>query len=109
MVQGVGLQWNLALAMAVGVWLMCTRLTLDARGAMADADHLMGSLAVTIAVIACAEPARPVASSTCCLLGAALLVTPWVSKLDGAYGGVHLRRAGAHALQHPARRGARAL
>lgn len=78
MVQGgVGLPWNLMLTLAVGVWLMFTRLTLGAQGAMANADHLIGSLAVTIAVIACAEPARP-ARFLNAVLGAALLVTPWV-------------------------------
>jgi hypothetical protein len=85
MVQGgVGLPWNLALTMAVGVWLMFTRLTLDAQGAMADADHLIGSLAVTIAVIACAEPARPVRFVNA-VLGAALLITPWVLDAGAAH------------------------
>jgi uncharacterized membrane protein len=57
-VGGVTLPWNLALAIAVGVWLMFTRLTLDAEGAMAHAHHLFGALAVTVAVAACAEVAR---------------------------------------------------
>jgi hypothetical protein len=55
---GVNLPWNLALAIAVGVWLMCSRLVLDAQGTLAHAHHLVGSIAVTVAVIACAEVAR---------------------------------------------------
>jgi nucleoside-diphosphate-sugar epimerase/uncharacterized membrane protein len=55
---GVALPWNLALSMAIGVWLMCTRLTLDAQGVMANADHLIGALAVTVSVMACADVAR---------------------------------------------------
>lgn len=55
---GVSLPWNLALACAIGAWLMCTRLTLGAEGPMANADHLIGSLAITVSVMACADVAR---------------------------------------------------
>lgn len=55
---GVNLPWNLALSIAIGAWLMCTRLTLDAQGAMANAHHLVGSLALTVSVMACADVAR---------------------------------------------------
>jgi len=56
---GVSLPWNLWLAAAVGLWLMFTRLTLGAEGAMADADHLVGALVLTVLAIAAAEMARP--------------------------------------------------
>ncbi|MFZ5670443.1 MAG: vitamin K epoxide reductase family protein [Pseudomonadota bacterium] len=55
---GVSLPWNLALAALTGVWLMFTRLTLGAGGAMADADHLVGALALTVVAVAAAEPTR---------------------------------------------------
>jgi hypothetical protein len=57
---GMGLLWNLGMAIVLGIALMCSRLTLDAQGAIAHVHHLVGSLAVTVAVIACAEIARPV-------------------------------------------------
>ena len=74
---GVNLPWNLAACMAIGIWLMSTRLTLGADGSMANADHLIGSLALTVAVIACAEVARPVRFLNV-ILGAALCVTPFL-------------------------------
>jgi hypothetical protein len=74
---GVSAPWNLAAAAVVGVWLMLTRLTLGAEGAMANADHLIGSLVITTCVIACAEVARAV-RWTNAGFGAALLVTPFV-------------------------------
>jgi nucleoside-diphosphate-sugar epimerase/uncharacterized membrane protein len=79
---GVTLPWNLALAMAIGVWLMCTRLTLDAGGAIADVHHLIGSLVVTVSVIACAETARMLRYLNA-LLGAALVVAAFVVDSSG--------------------------
>ena len=79
---GVNLPWNLALSILIGAWLMFTRLTLGAEGAMANADHLIGALAVTISVIACAEVARTVRLLNIAL-GLALLVTPFVYETSG--------------------------
>lgn len=55
---GITLPWNLLGCIAIGVWLMCTRLTLDASGGMANADHLLGSLIITVTVTALAEAVR---------------------------------------------------
>jgi hypothetical protein len=79
---GVSLPWTLAAAMAVGIWLLFTRLTLGADGAMANADHVIGSLVLTVAAIACAEVARPV-RFLLVPLGGALLVTPFIHGADG--------------------------
>jgi hypothetical protein len=57
---GVNLPWSLALSMALGVWLMCTRLIFGTEGAQADSDHLIGALIVTVSVTAMAETMRPV-------------------------------------------------
>lgn len=57
---GVNLPWNLALCLLIGAWLMFTRVTLGAEGAMANWDHVIGALIITIAVIALAESARPI-------------------------------------------------
>lgn len=74
---GVNVPWNLALCVVIGLWLMFTRLTLGAESAMADWDHLIGSLVITVAVIAMAESARPV-RWLIAPLGAILLITPFV-------------------------------
>jgi hypothetical protein len=74
---GVSLTWNLALAIVIGVWLMFTRVTLGAEGSMANADHLIGALVLTVVATAAAEVARPV-RFLMAPLGAALLVTPFL-------------------------------
>ncbi len=80
---GVGLPWNLAAAVIIGLSLLFTRLTLGADGAMANADHLIGSLALTVISLAAAEVARPL-RFLLMPLGAALLVTPFIYGADSA-------------------------
>ena len=79
---GVNLPWNLGLAALVGLSLLFTRLTVGAEGGMANADHVIGSLALTVISISAAEVARPVRY---CLipLGAALFVTPFLYDVGG--------------------------
>jgi hypothetical protein len=74
---GVSLPWNLVLAALVAVSLLFTRLTLGAEGGMANADHLIGALALTVISVAAAEVARPV-RYLLVPLGAALFVTPFL-------------------------------
>jgi len=57
---GLSLPWTLLVSIAIGIWLMFTRLALGTDGALADADHLLGALAITFSVTALAEIARPV-------------------------------------------------
>lgn len=73
---GVTLPWNLALCIPIGVWLMFTRVTLDAGTSMANADHLIGSLVLTVAITALAESGRAIRFFIL-PLGTALLVTPF--------------------------------
>jgi hypothetical protein len=73
---GVSLPWNLALAGVVALSLLFTRLSLGTEGGMANADHLIGALALTVISIATAEVARP-ARYLLAPLGAALFVTPF--------------------------------
>ena len=80
---GVALPWTLALSAAIGAWLMLTRLTLGAEGAMANADHLIGALVLTTTAIACAEVARPVRFLNG-VFGVALLVTPFALETSPA-------------------------
>ncbi len=59
MVRGVTVPWTLAMSAGLGVLLMFTRLLFGTTGALANSDHLVGALLVTVAVIAMAEVARP--------------------------------------------------
>ncbi len=74
---GVNMPWNLTLCIPIGIWLMFTRLTLDTEGGMANADHIIGSLVLTVLVTALAEAGRMV-RYLLIPLGAALLITPFV-------------------------------
>jgi nucleoside-diphosphate-sugar epimerase/uncharacterized membrane protein len=80
---GVNLPWTLAASVLLGAWLMFTRVTFGTEGSMANADHLIGSLVITASVIACAEVART-ARYLNAVLGAALLVTPFVFDAEHA-------------------------
>lgn len=74
---GVGAPWNLVATILVGIWLMCTRLTVGAEGAFANADHVIGALAITVAVTAFAEVGRAVRFLNV-PLGIALMIVPIV-------------------------------
>jgi len=74
---GVTIPWNLAICMLIGLWLMFTRLTIGTEGGMANADHLIGSLIITITITAFAEVARSLRFLNI-FLGMALLIIPFV-------------------------------
>ena len=57
-VRGVTFPWTLIASTVLGVWLMLSRLTLGSEGAMANSDHVVGALVITVAIIATAEVAR---------------------------------------------------
>jgi nucleoside-diphosphate-sugar epimerase len=78
---GVSLPWNLALSAVIGLSLLFTRITLGSEGGLANADHVIGSLVLTVVSIAAAEVARPVRYVNA-LLGAALFVTPFMYDAD---------------------------
>jgi nucleoside-diphosphate-sugar epimerase/uncharacterized membrane protein len=77
---GVNLPWSLVLSIAIGVWLMCTRLIFGTEGAQANSDHLIGCLVITVSVTALAESARP-ARYLNVILAIVLMATPLM--LDG--------------------------
>jgi hypothetical protein len=56
---------------------MSTRLLLGTAAPMADADHLLGALVITISNTAFAEIARPVRFLNA-LIGVSLMATPWI-------------------------------
>ncbi|WP_131782808.1 NAD-dependent epimerase/dehydratase family protein [Legionella gresilensis] len=74
---GVSFPWSLLLCLLVGFWLMFTRLTLDSTGSMANADHIIGSLVITVSVIAFAETARSLRWINL-FFGLCLLFTPFI-------------------------------
>jgi nucleoside-diphosphate-sugar epimerase/disulfide bond formation protein DsbB len=74
---GVSLPWNLALAAGVALGLLFTRPLLGVDGALANAHHLIGSLALTVISVAAAEVARP-ARYLNVALGVALAAVPFI-------------------------------
>ena len=56
--RGITLPWTLATSIGIGVLLMFTRLIFGTAGDMANSDHLVGALTITVAIIATAEVAR---------------------------------------------------
>ena len=74
---GITLPWNLMLCLLIGIWLMFTRITLDAVGSMANADHLIGSLVITVTITALAETVRVVRFLNL-FFALALLITPFL-------------------------------
>jgi hypothetical protein len=63
--------------------LLFTRVTLGTAGSMANADHVIGALVLTVVSIAAAEVVRPVRYALV-PLGLALFITPFVYESNGA-------------------------
>jgi hypothetical protein len=79
--RGVTVPWTLVASAVLGTGLMFTRLLFDTVPPMADSDHLVGALIVTVAVMAMAEVGRTLRFINV-LFGAWLVIAPWV--LEGA-------------------------
>lgn len=77
----VNMPWNLMLCILLGIWLMCTRLSLGHEGNMANWDHLIGALIITVAICATAEIVRPI-RLLIIPLASGLLITPFVYNLS---------------------------
>lgn len=75
--RGITLPWTLGLAAATGAVLMLTRVLFGTSGAMANSDHVVGALIITVAIIATAEVARPLRLINAAL-GAWLVAAPWM-------------------------------
>ena len=80
MIRGVTIPWTLAVSAALGLLLMFTRLLFGTAGAMANSDHVVGALVLTVAVIATAEVARPLRFINIAF-GLWLMAAPWL--MDG--------------------------
>ena len=81
---GVNLPWTCWLAGLIGLSFMFTRLTLEAEGTLADYDHLLGALVLTVLAIAAAEITR-IARYLLVPLGIALAVFPLLFGGDEAH------------------------
>jgi nucleoside-diphosphate-sugar epimerase len=92
---GVNLPWNLALAGAIGLLLLFSRLTIGADTALANAHHVIGFLTLTVVSIAAAEVARPL-RYLIAPLGLALVAVPFL--YDGDTAATALSVAGGLAL-----------
>lgn len=79
--RGVTLPWTLLASVGIGVFLMLTRLILGTSGSMANSDHVVGALVITVAIIATAEVARAVRLINVGF-AAWLIAAPWL--LEGA-------------------------
>ena len=85
--RGVNLPWTLVASAALGLWLMFSRLVFGTEPPMADSDHLVGALVITVAVIAMAEVARPLRFINVAF-GLWLVAAPWLLAGDGAVAAV---------------------
>jgi nucleoside-diphosphate-sugar epimerase len=79
--RGITLPWTLAVSIAIGVFLMLTRLVFDTAGEMANSDHVVGALVITVAIIATAEVARALRFVNVAF-GGWLVLAPWILEGD---------------------------
>ena len=78
--RGVTVPRTLVISVLIGAFLMFSRLVLGNVPPLADSDHLVGALVITVSVIAMAEVARPLRFLNVAF-GAWLIVAPWL--MDG--------------------------
>ena len=86
-VWGMSVPWQLAVASALGVWLMFAPAAFGTTGPAADSARLSGALIVTVAVVAMAEVGRAIRWLNV-PLGLWVALAPWV--LSGAALGAQL-------------------
>ncbi|OYK80463.1 DNA polymerase III subunit epsilon [Coxiella burnetii] len=77
MMRGLTFPWTLLSSAIIGLFFLFTRLFLGTTGVMANSDHLVGSLIITVAIIATAEVARPLRFINV-LFGLWLMLAPWI-------------------------------
>ncbi len=75
MLRGVAVPWNLLASVALGLWVMASPAIFGTAGNAAHSDHIVGALAVTVAIISLADVSRT-ARFINVLLGAWLVAAP---------------------------------
>ncbi|MGH8179298.1 MAG: NAD-dependent epimerase/dehydratase family protein [Steroidobacter sp.] len=83
--RGVTVPWTLLVSAVLGATLMFTRLLFGTEPPMADSDHLVGALIVTVAVMAMAEVGRTLRFINV-LFGLWLIIAPWMLEGESAAG-----------------------
>jgi uncharacterized membrane protein len=58
--QGFTVPWNLAVCVALGIWMLIAPVVLQTKGEAETSCYITGALIIAIGMLACAEPARPV-------------------------------------------------
>lgn len=82
-VRGVTVPWMLVASAILGAWLMFSRLIFGTVPPLADSDHLVGALVITVAVIAMAEVGRALRFVNVAF-GLWLIAAPWLLSGGGA-------------------------
>src|SRR5262245_58405933 len=75
--RGVTVPWTLVTSALLGIWLMSSRLVFGSVPPLADSDHVVGALVVTVAVIATGEVGRALRFINV-LFGLWLVAAPWL-------------------------------
>jgi len=75
--RGMTVPWTLVASALLGAWLMFSRLVFGTMPPLADSDHLVGALVLTVAVIAMGEVGRPLRFVNV-LFGLWLIAAPWL-------------------------------
>lgn len=91
---GGTLPWTLAACSAIGAALMLTRVLFGTAGAMANSDHVVCALVITVSIVAAAEVARTLRIANAAL-GSWLLAAPWLHEGHDAAGRIASVAAGA--------------
>jgi len=91
---GVNLPWTLLLAGVIGILLMFSRLTFNSAGTLANVEHLIGALVLTVLAIAAAEVTR-MARYALIPLGAGLIISTLALQTLGAHWIVNIALGGA--------------
>ena len=82
---GVNLPWTLLACTLLGLALMFTRVIFGTQPPMADSDHLVGALIVTVSVMALAEVGRPLRFINVAF-GLWLVLAPWILEGESLFG-----------------------
>lgn len=77
LLNGVTFPWTLVISAVIGIALMFTRILFDTTGTAANSDHIIGSLVVTVSIMAWGEVARPLRFVNIGF-GLWLLAAPWL-------------------------------
>lgn len=75
--------WNLIVSLAVGLWFMISPGLLDFNGKLADSNHLVGALIISMSIIAMSEVVRSLRFINT-LFGAWLIASVWIFSNPGS-------------------------